>query len=78
MEGETRLHISNLKTRMKLLRNITSNACMCMLLGVYDNPLRSLGPLLLASVSKYIHYNVWDEIIYPLANSNDTTVGVYE
>ena len=41
------------------------------------------GPLLLtrfnfnsAWINNYIHYKVWDEIIYPFLNFNGTTVEV--
>ena len=43
-----------------------------------------LWPLLLTWInfnpwiSNYIHYNVWDEIIYPFLNFNGATVEVYE
>ena len=34
--------------------------------------------LITAWISHYIHYKVWDEIIYPFLNFNDATVEVYE
>ena len=35
-----------------------------------------LGPLLLAWISNYIHYKVWDEITYPFLSFNGATVEV--
>ena len=32
--------------------------------------------LILAWISNYIHYNVWDEITYPFLNFNGLTVEV--
>ena len=32
--------------------------------------------LILAWISNYIHYKVWDEITYPFLNFNGATVGV--
>ena len=34
--------------------------------------------LILAWISNYIHYNVWDEITYPLPNFNGGTVEIWE
>ena len=35
-----------------------------------------MGTLLLAWISNYTHYNVWDEITYPFLNFNGCTVEV--
>ena len=34
--------------------------------------------LITAWISNYIHYKVWDEIIYPFPNFNGATVEVWE
>ena len=35
---------------------------------------KSKTPLILAWINNYIHYEVWDEIIYPFKNFNSATV----